>query len=268
MGERIEAGLGESWPFFWLRCMVRNKIDLLRISDLLNLNPSTIQKILERRPVSNSVVKKIEAAFRERAVLNENGMGECRSKPNHSTVERLMEVSRLYGKEQSLKIVGEKLGLSRERVRQLLERGSEIGLFKYKPPKPPLLSREKILKDFGKFLTRRKVAKANRISPRYLSKLIALHGITSYELKRVRLEGKRRLCIKQYWVVSETLGHHPTTTELLRSKSTRSLEFRIRRSWGSLDLFRNELKITPGMPVENKTDIPLRRMEQYSIPSS
>ncbi|MDC4225729.1 MAG: hypothetical protein MPW15_16135 [Candidatus Manganitrophus sp.] len=89
----------------------------------------------------------------------------------------------MYEKEKSLRGVGAKLGLSWERVRQLLKKGAAIGLFKYEPPKAPLLSKEKILKDYRKFLKMAKVAKSNHVSVNYFSKQIALLGISDEELR-------------------------------------------------------------------------------------
>lgn len=47
-----------------------------------------------------------------------------------------MTVYYLYEEERSFRLAGEKRGLSRERVRQILEKGSELGLFEYAPPRP------------------------------------------------------------------------------------------------------------------------------------
>lgn len=244
----------EHSSFSWLRGMVTNKVDLWRVSDSLNVNPSTVQKILEGNPVSRSVTKKIHAAFEQGGTLDAKRTRRNDPEPNHSTAERLMEVYSLYEKEKSLRTVGKKLGLSFERVRQLLEKGSAIGLFEYKPPKAPLLSREKILKDYKKLLNRSQVAKANHISVNYLSKLIAQYRITDENLEAVRAEGQRIQCIKQYDALARRLGYHPTTTELHRLKSTRSLAFKIRRSWGSMEAFRKERNILPGQPFEGNRD--------------
>lgn len=246
--------MGERSPFSWLRGMVTNKVDLWRVSDNLNVNPSTVQKILEGNPVSRSVTKKIRAAFEQGGAFDSKRTRRRDFSPNHSTVERLMEVYSLYEKGKSLREAGKKLGLSCERVRQLLRKGAAIGLFKYEPPKAPLLSREKILKDYQRFLKMAKVAKTNHISTNYLSKLIVLHGISDEDLEAVRREGRRSQCIKRYDALVRRHGIHPTTTELNRSKSTRSLAFAIRRSWGSLEAFRKERNIVPGMTVQEGAD--------------
>lgn len=240
--------------FYWLRGMVSNKVDLWKVSDTLNVNPSTVQKILEGNQVSRSVTKKIHAAFEEGGALGAKRTRRKNLSPNHSTVERLMEVYTLYEKEKSLRVVGRKLELSCERVRQLLRKGASIGLFKYEPPKAPSLSKEKILRDYRKFLKMAKVAKASHVSVNYLSKQIARLGISDEELEAVRAEGRRAQSIKQYDTLVRKRGAHPTTTELNRSKSTRSLSFNIRRSWGSLEAFRKERNIVPGIPVQEGAD--------------
>lgn len=238
--------LAQTPPFFWFTYLIRRKIDLWIVSDRLDLNPSTVQKILKGCRVSRSVIKKIEKAFQESLSFNEQGVHRMRPESRRSTVERFREVYRLYQKERSLRTVGMKLGLSRERVRQLLKKGSQIGLFRYRPSKRPALTREKILASYGQFLTLRPVARANRISMSQLARLIALHQITKTEFGAIRRQEGRRRCLEQYLAVAARLGHHPTTTELLESKSTRSLMTKIRRLWKSLEAFRRESKITPG----------------------
>lgn len=235
-----------------LRHILKNNIDAFRLADSLNLNPSTIQKIRDGRPVSQSIIKKIKAAILSGDLFDEKGIfdQEKMQKPNHSTIERFMEVYRLYEVEKNLNLVGIKLGLCRERVRQLLKKGAEIGLFKYEPQKPPLLSREKILRDFGRHLKLKAVAKANQISPRYLSKLMALHSISKFDLEAIRLEGQKRQCIKQYRAVVDKLGRHPKVAELQSSKSTRSLEYKIRKIWGSVRSFRFDINSTSAMTAD------------------
>ena len=255
-GRRAVVGQGEvtqreALLSFRLKGLVTNKIDLWKVSDRLNVNPSTIQKILEGDPISRSVTKKIEAAFHASGAIEKNGAGRGRRESNHSTVERMMEVYDLYKDEKSLRIVGKKLGLSYERVRQLLEMGSEVGLFKYRPRRPPILSREKILYDYRRFLTRGEVARANRISPYYLSKLMALSRITVSDLEAIRQEERKRHCLEQYQAVAASLGHHPTMAELLRSKSIRFLATKVRRLWGSFEAFRRGgLDVTADVPLD------------------
>ncbi|MFY9270434.1 MAG: hypothetical protein WAO55_11885 [Candidatus Manganitrophaceae bacterium] len=170
-----------------------------------------------------------------------------------------MEVYRLYQEKKSLRAVGREVGLSCERVRQLMEKGAVIGLFEYRPEKPPVLSREKILKDYQKFLSLSRVAKKSGISTNYLTKLIAQHQITKEDLSAAWREGRRTECIDQYLAIASKLGHHPTTSELHRSKSTRSLAFKIRRLWGSLEAFREESAFIPGTLIGR--EIPQKKLD-------
>jgi hypothetical protein len=117
--------------------LVKNRIDLWNVSHHLNVNPSTIIKLLEGRPISRVTVKKIKSAFLGLGMLHENSVTFRYPEWNQTAVERFRVVYQLYVQENSLRVVGRRLGLSRERIRQLLERGSEMGLFKYTPLKSP-----------------------------------------------------------------------------------------------------------------------------------
>lgn len=244
----IVSNVAEVLVFSRLKEMVTNKTDLLRISDNLNVNPSTVQKILAGSPISRGVRRKIHAALEQGRASDpqpsrpyRNGLNGIRSKP--STIQRLLEVHRLYERTESLRGVGQTLGLSPEGVRQLLIKGSKIGLFKYKPPKSPFVSKEKILQDYKRFLKLNAVAKNNHISMPYLSKLLAIHQISKEELNNTKNEGQRLKCIDQYHGIVRKLGHHPTTTELQKSKSGRYLAFQIRKLWNSFMAFREELAV-------------------------
>jgi hypothetical protein len=243
----------EPSTFSRVKTMVTNETDLLRVSDRLNVNPSTVRKIVEGNPVSRSVKKKIRDAFKQ----EELNPAESR----HSTVERLLEVYHLYEEAQSLRTVGQKMGVSRERIRQLLEKGSEAGLFEYKPLKFPLvyknpIPKKKILRDYKKFLRLKAVAKSNGISTTHLSKLLDLHQITNEDLKMARKEGERAKCIRRYYSIVRRLGHHPTTTELQRLKSARYLSSQIRRLWGSFGAFRKEFEIPSPQIRQSLIDLP------------
>lgn len=129
--------LDESASSHWLKQMIRNKIDLWNVANRLNVNRSTVQKILDGRSVSRSITRKIEMVFEEQKGYDKNGPTHGHHPWSRLTVDRLMEVHSLYEEEKSLRSVGRRLGLSRERVRQILEKGSEIGLYRYKRMRPP-----------------------------------------------------------------------------------------------------------------------------------
>lgn len=125
--------------------MVRDEIDLLEVSSRCRVNPTTLRKILEERPVSRYVEKKIRVGLGFAFPPNKNSS-------RLSTVERLREIHRLYREKGTLAAVGRTMGLSRERVRQLLVRGAKIGLFEYDPWRLPSQFRKrssKTAKDFS-----------------------------------------------------------------------------------------------------------------------
>lgn len=216
--------------------VVRDEIDLLEVSSRCRVNPTTLRKILEERPVSPPTEKKIRAGL---------GLtpppGGILSLP--SRVDQLCELYRLYQEKGTLAAVGRTVGLSRERVRQLLVRGTQIGLFEYPACPPSGPSREKILEDYKNFLSLNAVAGVNRLSMAALRRLCQSHRITREELEQIRNERRRIACIDLYLSIVQEMGHHPTTTELSTSKSGRSLRWQIGRGWGSIEAFRSALRI-------------------------
>jgi len=220
-----------------LRKRVGNPVDLLEIASRSGVTPSTLRKILAGGTVSRFVEKKIGPVLEEK--------GDAR--PIHwkkSSVERLLEVYRLYQQKGTLQAAGGELGLSRERVRQLLRMGMEAGLFEYKPSnrltREISITKEKILDDYERLLNLKAVAQANKVSRSHLCRLLKFHRISDYDLKQRRIAGKKRLCIARYDTVVRSLGYHPTTTELQQVRSTRSIGAQIRKLWGSIDVFRKE----------------------------
>ncbi|MCG3117779.1 MAG: hypothetical protein LLH30_19075 [Candidatus Manganitrophus sp. SA1] len=216
--------------------VISNEIDLLEVSSRCRVNPTTLRKILQERPVSPPTERKIRAGL---------GLtpppGAVFSRP--SRVDRLYELYRLYQEKGTLAAVGRTVGLSRERVRQLLVRGTEIGLFEYRALPPSGPSREKILEDYKNFLSLSAVAGVSRLSMASLRRLCRSYRITREELEEIRNERRRIACIDLYLSIVQERGHHPTTTELSTSKSGRSLRWQICRSWGSIEAFRSALRI-------------------------
>lgn len=218
-----------------LRSMIKNSVSVIELSERFNLRPSTIQKIIHGTPVSAGVQDKISFAMQ--------------NEPDNPTnarlpmVERLQEIHRLYKDLGTLASVGDKIGVTRERVRQLLEKGTKLGLFEYKPFDYSFVSKETILADYKEHLSLGRVAKTNHITSGYLRKLLTAYGITEEKLRALLIEGHKAKCVKQYNSIQEQLGHHPTTTELQKLKSWRYLSMKITRLWGSFDSFRDELDI-------------------------
>lgn len=230
--------LDESVPslFSEVAKIVRDEIDLLELSSRCRVNPTTVRKILEERRISPYTEKKIRAGL-ELAPPPAGISGRL------SKVERLREIHRLYLEKGTLEAVGRTIGLSRERVRQLLVRGVRIGLFEYSARRISDPSREKILEDYRKFLGLEGVAEVNRLSIATLRRLCRSYRITREELAAVRDDRRRTACIDLYFSLARELGHPPTPAELERLKKGRSLQWQIRKKWGSFDAFRRDLKI-------------------------
>ncbi len=222
-----------------LAVMAKGDIGLLEVSSKLRVTPKTVKKILEGRPVSYYVKTKIQTALRH---------GLRRSDPQKpSEIQRLIDVNRLYKESGTLRSAGAKIGLSQERIRQLLYKGAQIGLFDYQPSrrKRPVITKKKIIGDYKKFLTLNRVAAENKITLSYLQRLRTMHRIDNTELAEIRAENQRRECLKAYHVIVKQLGGHPTTTKLQQLKGGRYLEAKIRRLWGSFLSFRYLLKHSP-----------------------
>ncbi|MFQ5597904.1 MAG: sigma factor-like helix-turn-helix DNA-binding protein [Nitrospiria bacterium] len=118
-----------------LSSVVQDDIDLFELASRLDIRPSTMRKIVEGQPLSPYVDEKVRFALRHSLLSN--------PPVKRSPTERLLEIHRLYMKEGTLRAVGEKMGLSRERVRQLLSKGAEMGLFHYPPRKGCAVSKSK-----------------------------------------------------------------------------------------------------------------------------
>ena len=157
--------------------------------------------------------------------------------------KRMMEAHKLYTEKGTLEVAGKHMGITRERVRQLLETGTRHGLFEYKPYNYPFVPKEKILDDYKKFLNLNDVASANNITAGYLHKLLTAYNITEENISPARIERHKLNCIDKYNRIKNKLGHHPTTTELQSTSDGHALHNRIIRLWGSIDTFRELLNI-------------------------
>ncbi len=215
----------------------------------LGVRPSSITKILAGKMVSRSLLDRITMGLGHSERSN-----NFTPRPN-PLVERLRKVYELYENCGTLEAVGRKMGLSRERVRQLLNSGSRLGLFEYKPYDYPYISREKLIADFSMHPSLDRVARANKVTVGYLRKLMAAHGISDSDIKEHKSKRRQSICLEEYQCIVNVLGHHPTTTELEADPAFRLLYNKIKRLWGSFDAFRNELNIPKppqGSPTFNQ----------------
>ncbi len=233
----------------------------------LNVYPTVLKKILDNRPIPLVLQRKIENAAkilppsrpsdaelksRLRDVIEkcdspnappEDSFSVSEKNLRPSMVEKLRRAFTLYKELGTLEAVGKRMGVTRERVRQLLVKGSDLSLYEYRPYNYPYVPKEKLIQDCINFLSLSRVARVNNISTEYLKKLMAVYSITEKDFYTYRQEGKRKRCIEQYGRIKGKLGHHPTTTELQRTREGHSLNARIIRLWGAFDAFREALNI-------------------------
>jgi hypothetical protein len=160
-----------------------------------------------------------------------------------TTAARLQTLHVLYERLGSLGAVGKQVGLTRERVRQLLVKGTQRGLFAYSPRKYPCVPKERIIEEYTRIQSLSRVARLNRISENHLKKLLTEYSITEPQLARYRLEGRRARCAAEYLQMVKHAGRHLSSGDLHQHSAGVALYARIIRCWGSIHTFRRALKI-------------------------
>lgn len=221
-------------------------INLLHKLDLkLGMNlPLRLKKEIKRRikifrnPAS--AIKRFKKKYPEKADIFEELKVTVLSKNKVDFYTRCFD---LYKEGGTLEYAGEKTGLTRERVRQILVKGTKYKLFQYTPRNYVYVPKEKLIKDILKFRNLGKVARKNKVSLSYLKRMLISYRITKNKIDELVLAGQKEILKNEYLKIKEQLGHHPTTTELQSNGEWRALEARMRRMWKSIHEFRNELDI-------------------------
>lgn len=219
-----------------LREIVKSDVDMFDLASRWGVTETSLRKLYEGKPVTRVLTKKVEAALACARPTDQV------ARPSPAT-ERLRTIHELYNQLGTLEAVGKQVGLTRERVRQLLAKGKKIGLFEYNPREYPYVSKEKIIEDYKKTQSANRVARLNNILSSYLRKLLTAYSITEQQLADYRFDWKRAKCIEQYNRMVESSGHHLSSGELQSRPTGRALYARITRFWGSIDTFREELNI-------------------------
>jgi len=173
-------------------------------------------------------------------------------------LSKIFEVFSLYKKLGTLEAVGKELGVTKERVRQILEEGKKYNLVYYKPTlieQASNLSRKVKKRDLENLFinnqSENKVFKllkntyGNEITEEALAELVRLYGI---DLKSLVLTARKNKCLLEYASIVQEIGHHPTATEMSKRKNWRKLWGRIDSIWGSMNNFRRDL----GIPIIKK----------------
>ncbi len=160
-----------------------------------------------------------------------------------SRIKFYMSCFHTYQEGGTLEYVAKRMHLTRERIRQILAKGTQLGLFSYTGRDYHYVDKSKIIGDFSKYSSLNAVAKANSISSGYLKRMLTAYKITEKDLDIVRENSEKNKCIEFYRKIEAELGHYPTTTELQNKRGWRYLSMKISRLWGSIDTFREELQI-------------------------
>jgi len=111
---------------YYFQTTITDHVGLLQTAYQFGVTPSTLRKILAGGPISRFILKKIGMTLEGRG-------GPTVTSKKKSSIERLLKVYQLYQQKGTLQAVGDEIGTSRERVRQLLKSGTEMGLFEYMP---------------------------------------------------------------------------------------------------------------------------------------
>ena len=162
-------------------------------------------------------------------------------------INRYMECFKLYREGGTLEYVGTKLNLTRERVRQILNKGENYNLYEYETNSKRhfeellnTFTRERLINEIKILISPKKVCLKLNLSENDFRKLLDYFKI---DLNDYRLAARMGKCLNGYSKIVDTLGHHPTTTEMQHNPVWRAIGVRIWRFWGSMEKFREEYGI-------------------------
>jgi len=161
-------------------------------------------------------------------------------------IEYYKEIFKLYKEYGTLEKVGRKVGLTRERIRQILERGNRYGLFEY-PIKKDLISypflinyftnKEELLNELSDCLKKDEMLLALSTDIVNFNRLLSHFNLN---IKDIQIYSKKKTLKMQYDEYVKNIEYHPTTTEMREGKEARNIWAKITRYWGSMENFRQE----------------------------
>ena len=163
--------------------------------------------------------------------------------------EKMFEVKSLYEQYGTLQQVADRLKITRERVRQLLEKGESYGLFEYETTRERNLneaikkvSREDFVAYIKNGVNKFEICAKFGIDMNVYFKLIKHYEIDTQDYL---LEYRYKKYLIRYSNIVDELGHHPSTTEMQKTgrRDWRYTQLAIARLWGSMDKFRQEYGI-------------------------
>jgi len=167
-------------------------------------------------------------------------------KLSNSKIDFSKTVFQLYKKYGTLEKVGREVGLTRERIRQILVIGNKYGLFEY-PIKKDLISypflvkyyknKEELLNELSDCLKKDEMLKTLNIDKTNFNRLLEHFNLN---IRDVQIYSKKKKLKIQYDEYVEKIGYHPRTTEMRKNKEPRNIWAKITRYWGSMANFRQE----------------------------
>jgi len=263
-----------------IRNGLSNKVLKLSIKDLLSAcyisirtfnclerqNLNTVEKILEFgienliyniRNFGQKCLAEVEGLFKEKSKLEEiyRRFNLNVSPKEKSRIKKIKEISEAYKRLGTLEKVGKEFNVTRERVRQILKRGEDLGvidiIIKHKIPheeKIKKISTESLLKDLKELGNLTKVSRKYNLPLRVIKRKIEISG---YNIEEILIEKKKSKTNIEYLELVNLLNHHPTTSEMENNDNFRVLYNRILRYWGTMNIFRAEYGypiVKPGNP--------------------
>lgn len=154
---------------------------------------------------------------------------------------RIIEAYAAYIELGTMQLAGNRLGVTRERIRQLIAKGIKLRLFADPVGEPCPYSKRELLSLLTSFGSAAASSAALGVAPSAIARWLRERDVTPTEIRQSAIAFRRSKCIEEYRQLSRQLGHEPTTTELeFHIPGARALYARIARHWGSFDAFRDE----------------------------
>ena len=174
---------------------------------------------------------------------------QMKNKENITNQEKrkIIKVKNSYEKYGTLEKASNKLGISKERVRQILRKGQRLGLITYETTSnrniknlTQEITRKDILCRMEEGFSASEISSALSITKRELDLLKRHYEI---EFKTNNEDAKKKRYSREYFQYVESLGHHPTSAELQETKKGTSLYNNIVKNWGGIERFRESHSI-------------------------
>lgn len=208
-----------------------------------SLRSACLETGFAQRQILNLLQKKYQTKS-WRKIKNEMGL----KKPLSSLQkEKILTAKKFYEELGTLEAAGKAMSITRERVRQLLIKGVDHGLFEYTLDRDRRFEyllkqfpREKISMTIEEFPSTVKASEKLGITASELERLMAYFSINFGEHK---LAVAKKRYIEQYSKMVSELGYDPPTTEMQKKPEWRATWAGIGRLWGNMSNFRREFGI-------------------------